>query len=445
METRGARARRAAAEAAVRTLGLALMPTFAALPPAVTLRISLAVPVDTRLRCREVSRAWRDALSAERALWTHLDLWETSGARVLRPLLEAAAARANGGLVSLNVPYVYTLHDALVAVCAANARTLRELRMRGSLSCADFGTLLRAAPSLQLLEADGWFNNAPEARQVLRREGHFAPVRLGEVSLRGALDDEQLFDFTAACGAHASLQRIALRGVLSGSRAALEAVVDAALTAQVEELSLGGGGWGDSGVNAASAPALARLLSSSTWLTSLAVDNQNVPLADAPSAQALGAALRANRTPRRLDLNHVDLFRDMAVADALLSALVGHPSLATVILEDRLNEVTDAAAAGAMLAALVAANAPALRILSIRHIRLRDAGVRPLVDALPHNTHLTTLTLNYCGMSDGFAHGPLLDAVRANESLRKLGTGHLVPAAAATLQVYAARRAAAPW
>ena len=76
MDTHGAQG---AETAAARALGLAALPTFAALPPALTLRIFLAVPIDTRLRCREVSRAWRDALSGERALWTHLDLSATSG------------------------------------------------------------------------------------------------------------------------------------------------------------------------------------------------------------------------------------------------------------------------------------------------------------------------------------------------------------------------------
>lgn len=64
-----------------------------------------AVPADTRLRCREVSRAWRDWLSTETALWRHLDLSNTSGitAHVSDALLAAAAARAGGGLLSLNL------------------------------------------------------------------------------------------------------------------------------------------------------------------------------------------------------------------------------------------------------------------------------------------------------------------------------------------------------
>ena len=436
-----------AAEASA--LGLAALPLpFAALPPALTLRIFLAVPVTWRLRCREVSRAWRDALSGERALWTHLDLSEAGGVvggvRAWPALLEAAAARAHDSLVSLDLSQWVRLRDvsfeAVVAVCAAAGRTLRELRLESFfLNGEELGALLGAAPSLQLLETRGTFDNAPEACHVLRREGHFAPVRLLEVSLRGALDDERLLEFTAACGAHASLLHLHLHGVLSGSRAALEAVVDAAIAAQVEELGLFGG-WGHSDVNAASAPALARLLLNSTWLTSLTVyDQYEEPLADTPAAQAVGAALRANRTLRSLRLDWVDLWRDMAVAEALLSAAVGHPSLESVSLLNEMH-VADAAAAGAMLAALVAANAPSLRYLCIWQVALGDAGLRPLVDALPHNTHLTALVIHECGMSDDFASGPLLDALRANASLRNLHTNF--GAAAAAEELVAARNAA---
>ena len=448
MDTRDARASCATAEARApaRALGLAALPTFAALPPALTLRIFLAVPVDTRLRCREVSRAWRDALSAEHALWTHLDLSATSGvAHFSVALLQAAAARADGGLVSLDVPHTYERHDALMAVCAAHGRTLRELRLEpSSVSAAQLSALLRAAPSLQLLETNSRFEHATEARQVLRRDGHFAPVRLRAVSLAGALvDDERLFEFTAACGAHASLRRVALLGALSGSHTALEAVVDAALAAQVEELRLDYvGPTRNSGVNAASAPALARLLSSSTWLRRVEVCNAvGVPLEDSPAAQALGAALRANRTLRCLVLSSVGLWRDMAVAEALLGALVGHPSLKELwLMDDVIHAGDDMAAAGALLAALIAANAPALQFIKLQLLQLGDAGLRLVVDALPHNMHLTTLVLDRCGMSDDFARGPLLVAVRANASLRRLCTSF--GAAAAAEELVAARRAA---
>ena len=334
---------------------------------------------------------------------------------------------------------------SLVAVCAANAHTLRELRLGTSFDPTQLGDLLRAAPSLQLLETEVLFYNEPEACQVLRREGHFAPVQLRAMYQVGVWDDdERLFEFMAACGAQASLRCIRLSGGLSGSRAALEAVVDASISAQVEDLCLDGR-WprNSSGVNAASVPALTRLLSTSTWLTRLGVRNKNAePMTDAPAAQALVAALRSNRTLRCLELTGIMLWRDMGVAEALLGALVGHPSLEKLsLVDEEIPAGEDADAAGVMLAALIAANAPALRTLSIIEIPLGDACLRPLVDALPGNTHLTTLLIDECGMSDGFARVQLLAAVRANASLRDLYTG--LDAAAAAEDFVDARTAAA--
>jgi hypothetical protein len=50
----------------------------AALPPAALLPVLDGVPVDTRLRCREVCRAWRDAL-ADPAAWAVVDLSADTG------------------------------------------------------------------------------------------------------------------------------------------------------------------------------------------------------------------------------------------------------------------------------------------------------------------------------------------------------------------------------
>lgn len=47
--------------------------SLAALPLVLLRAILLCVPVDTRLRCREVCCGWRDALS-EPALWAAVDL-----------------------------------------------------------------------------------------------------------------------------------------------------------------------------------------------------------------------------------------------------------------------------------------------------------------------------------------------------------------------------------
>ena len=63
-----------------------------------------ALPIDARLRCAEVCKAWRSATSAME-LWLHVDLSESSGvtSHVSNALLRAACARAGGDLLSLDI------------------------------------------------------------------------------------------------------------------------------------------------------------------------------------------------------------------------------------------------------------------------------------------------------------------------------------------------------
>ena len=104
----------------------------------------------------------------------------------------------------------------------------------------------------------------------------------------------------------------------------------------------------------------------------------------------------------------------------MMRALTGHPSLQEIDLS--LNLPPDPTAAGALLGALLAADSPALRELRIRNSeRLGDAGMRPLLQALARNTHLRELDCCDVGiMSEQFAQGVFLPAVRANTGLRKL-------------------------
>jgi hypothetical protein len=85
------------------------------------------------------------------------------------------------------------------------------------------------------------------------------------------------------------------------------------------------------------------------------------------------------------------------------------------------NTIGDAQdAAGAALGALVAANAPALLLLSLRDCGLEEAALGLLVDALPRNTHLRILRLGDVTASAAFLRNRLLPAVRANTSLTLL-------------------------
>jgi hypothetical protein len=145
------------------------------------------------------------------------------------------------------------------------------------------------------------------------------------------------------------------------------------------------------------------------------------PLFDAAGAALVADALRTSTALTALAFTDVDLCVDMRVADALLRALVGHPALCSLMLcGEFADENGDPAALGGLLAALVAADAPALHVLNISANVLRDAGLAPIVAALPRSHHLRILDISLNYMSDAFARKRLLPAVRANTSLRDL-------------------------
>jgi hypothetical protein len=137
----------------------------------------------------------------------------------------------------------------------------------------------------------------------------------------------------------------------------------------------------------------------------------------------------------------VGLWRDPAAATALLGALTGHASLRSLDICYNEAEPAGQEEAGAALGALVAANAPALTELRVLDCDLGDAGLRPLFDALPANTHLRTLYCSNNRLSDAFVRDALLPAVRANSSLRELWAGRVWDAAAREAEALVQRRA----
>ena len=78
------------------------LPPFAPLPFDLAALVFLLLPVDTRLRCREVARGWRDALEDHR-LWEELDLSRASGVKRSPALLRAASLRAHGHVRTLDL------------------------------------------------------------------------------------------------------------------------------------------------------------------------------------------------------------------------------------------------------------------------------------------------------------------------------------------------------
>ena len=87
--------------ASLRTLSLDVPPHVLALPRPLTLAVFALLPVDARLRCCAVNRAWR-ALLASPTFWACVDLSISSGCvRFSVPLLRAAVAKAGGQLRAL--------------------------------------------------------------------------------------------------------------------------------------------------------------------------------------------------------------------------------------------------------------------------------------------------------------------------------------------------------
>jgi hypothetical protein len=355
-------------------------------------------------------------------LWTRLDLSSSSGVRVrvTDAVLAGAAAKARGQLAALDVSGCDDVNFiALLAVVRANAGALHELRAgaresgtRRILSSGDIAHLSLTAPQLTAFHAHtvGW-SNVADARRMLRNEPPFAPLRLRTVHIDAAGfggDADDVVALAADVAAHASLRRVRLWRAPLAAAVALDAVVDAALARQLVSLHIS-----SCGLSPASAPALARLLGGSA-LTDLIILQQE-PWLEAHAATLLGDALRANAT-----LTTLRLSLSVLVFPTLPAALVGHRSVRSLCFCFNGDAPGLQAALGAALGALVVANAPALRELLLPYCSLGDAGLRPLLSALPANTHLRALDVTRNHMSQAFTRDVLLPAVRANTSVRRL-------------------------
>ena len=396
---------------------------FASLPHAVALHVFSFLPADARARATVVCRAWR-ATVLDPSLWMRLDLSPASGVPhpVSDAVLRGAAALARGTLEVLVLDYCTELtQEAWLEVVAGNAGRLRKLsccydiRQTALLRAGSVEALSRAAPQLQLFRADTQAS-VVEALRMLRNESPFGALQLRRIDLRhaatDAIDEATVLELAAAISGHASLRELFIVGVPLDTPAALDAMAAAAMACRLHDLR-----FIDCRFSPASVPALARVIRGGA-LTSFHISNNFVQLLDEPAAVQLADAVAASRTLTRFLLNYADFWRDGAAAAAVVRALTGHPTLDEISL--MANPPHDPVAAGAALGALVAANTPALRELRVGCCLLGDAGLAPLCDALPHNTHLRSLRCSNNGMSADFARDRFLPAVLANTSLRLL-------------------------
>ena len=393
---------------------------FALLPHAVALHVLSFVPADARARAALVCRAWRD-LTGERSLWTTLGLSAKSG--VLQPVSDArfrgAAARASGQLSVLHADGCEELTQAaMLEVLMANAGSLRELSW-----CASFlrfdavEALVRAAPQLRTLEVEA-FGSVAMAMRMLRNEPPFGALHLRTVFITHDVEDavntlEELHAIVAAIPGHATVKHLVLHDFPLDVAALLDTVLTPVLACRLERLFFVG-----CRLSPASVPALAHAIRGGKLPKEFGILGSGRQLLDEPAAAQLANAIAADPSFVGLVLDSVGFWRVAAAAAALLRALTGHPSLGYLELSG--SHPPDQAAAGAALAALVAANTPALRRLLVYNCDLGDVGLSPLLDALEHNTHLQEFDCCNTGMSEAFARGRFLPAIRANTSLRKL-------------------------
>ena len=399
------------------------------------------VPVDCRLRSREVSRAWKAFLD-QPWLWQSCSLTAGSGL-VAKPscaLLLAATARARGQLRELDVAGCHgftfptllevveanraalTTLRAWCAVCSthlASLRSLRSLRPLGR-ACAfnantsediefliddlEMPQLFAAAEGgvLRAIECD--VCPSPElAVAILRREPPYSALHVRRMRMEGehTSDDDVItirhVDVAALCEAmrgHASLRSLALSEISDSIPVHIDSLVDASLHCRLYSLSLY-----KCGVTAACLPALTRLLREGHALRTLHLSDE--PLLRGPAVAAFLSALRDSGLTS-LCLANVDLFGALeedphvyaeVLADGLdlLYTLWGHRSLEELYIPANYAESCEDEFGAAVARLLAGRPQSALRVLDVSDCGLGDEASFPIFAALSGNTCLRRL------------------------------------------------------
>jgi hypothetical protein len=130
------------------------------------------------------------------------------------------------------------MHGAVCATAAANAATLRELRVDAPAGmvgtrCAHLDEVLRAAPNLQLLQADVYEHARGAA--ALRSQPPFGALRVRRLDIDGdgaggGASAADMVALAAGVAAQASVTVVRMHVAPLDAPGALDALVDAALT-----------------------------------------------------------------------------------------------------------------------------------------------------------------------------------------------------------------------
>jgi len=348
---------------------------LAPLFPELASAIFAQLPVDSRLRCREVCRGWR-AFLADARHWQVLDLSLSSGvARRSLAMLRSASERARGTLRELDVSGWYNMaaaegeeeleYEQLLAVLRANAASLLELRAwkpvdsEGETVTSTEGVeeLLSSAPRLRLLECDVSLCGE-DARGTVPRllhEPQFSPLRLQmlDIDAERARLPLALPELIAHAARHTDLRFLRLNYISLDNEPELDAVIELAIL-QLHRLDLYG-----CGLSPASLPALTRMLGSRS-LVQLLICNSDEAIFAGLDVPAFCAALRDSRL-RKVDLCVMRLWESLEDGLAVISACTGHATLRELDFQYNSLDVPGSAVIEAALDAMKAST-PGLRL-----------------------------------------------------------------------------------
>lgn len=414
------------------------------LPEDVAVRIFLLIPIPQRLRCREVSPAWRALLASLRhVIWRTVDLsraslgcecpgftgHEASCTRIAPLVAAACAATGDAGIEALDISGHQLLYYELSGddndfkeylaspfwlqsadwLALRNVRSLRAIDIGNNIFQADdlkafIGAIFPLdVAALKAIEVDVYCMNAAEASLVHGMSGSPAVpgrVRARSLTLRAEGDLSQKEEAAAAArflrvlAAHHSLRHLRLFDALLSDVDLCVAAADAAVNCSLETLHFHGEITGPFLL-----PQLTRVLRHGAIHTLIVEDLDKVFVGErsnlfgeGPAAgQHLGAFCAALHSApiERLTLSAVGLWNIPEHAASLLRALRGHPTLASLNISSNAptrprEDGEMLTAAGQLLASLIVEDAcPALHSLSIARLGLSSSALARLFDAGP--------------------------------------------------------------
>ena len=249
-----------------------------ALPRPLALTILARLPVDTRLRCSEVNRAWR-VLLADTSLWRRLNLSTDSGiSRFSEALFCAAIAKAGGKLRVLDVSRrgnELLPPPTLLHAVTSNAASLKLLfAPPNCYKSAEVVGFLTAAPR-SFFHLSTTADSVEQARRCARKEPPYDRLRLYGLDIKAKGQLDSLESLEALCTdllKHSFLVHFFIRCASIGTAAAMRVFVNAAIALRVQAIGLV-----RCRCTRACVPELTRLVSAG-MLKVMVISNRNVEL-----------------------------------------------------------------------------------------------------------------------------------------------------------------------